>query len=114
MKAALLSALCVLAVLFSGCTDVIASDADEIKSRRWEYSDGVSISSTLTFKGDEAFLTVRSGGEEVTISGLCVFGDEDLVILDALDEFVFGYRLDGKTLTLTYEGRSIEYSVPAQ
>ncbi len=99
----LLSAAVVL-FFASGCEKVIKSTSDEIKGHAWSAAEG-TVTSHLDFDGDTARLTVSSNDESTSIEGLCVIDDSRLMILGEHDEYIFEYKLAGKTMTLIFDGR---------
>ena len=87
-------------IMLTGCgRRVITNEADEITDASWSVCEG-DISAALSFCGDCAKLSIKSGDEETSIEGLCVIGDSTLIILDESDKYTFDYRLTGSTLTL--------------
>ena len=91
------------AILLSGCTRVIRSPADELKTSDWqgEYESGYTVA--LSFDGSNAELTVVGDGEILDISGLCAVTDDTLVICDRGSDFnySFGYELYGDRVELS-------------
>lgn len=112
IKFLILSFCLLIPLTLGGCGKaVINSEADEIKLYSWEYSGEQGLFSSLCFDEDNAILTIKNGSEHCEINGLCVFEENNFVIIDnnLKKEFLFNYTLSGKELTLEYNGDVISF-----
>lgn len=91
----------VLLLLLAGCgAPAVNSNSDEIRLSSWSF-DSPTADAELSFSEDSAVLTLNNGVTSASISGLCLIDDSRLVILAEDDEYIFDYKLAGKTLTLS-------------
>ncbi len=95
---------CIIAFTLFGCSPVINNDADEIKLHSWK-----SDSAELSFDGDSAVMSLSFDNRNTIIDGLCVFDDEKFIIFDDSDKYFFYYELSGKTLSISYNGDTLDF-----
>ena len=97
-------------ILFSACTKTINNEEEEIRAYQW-FSNDEDICANLTFNDENAVLTINSYDENCIIKGLCVFSDNNIIIIDnnLESEFVFPYILSGTSLTLEKYGEKIVF-----
>lgn len=110
--------ICVLFILLllllsitSGCSTAptIKTTQDEIKIFNWQNTDEYGKKISLSFKDDNAILTLISGKEKAEISGLVFVDETSIQITDQKlqSTYSFDYTLTGKELTLKYGDYSL-------
>ncbi len=98
-------------LLLCGCgAAVINCNADEIKASSWDYTAENGMYAQLDFDEDRAIFTINNEDQSAIIDGLCVIDEKTLIILGTDDKYCFDYKLSGSTMTLSYEGKSVEFS----
>ena len=92
-------------VFLGACTEKMNSEQDEIRAYEW-VTKGEDTYAKLIFNGENAVLTINSYDENCIIEGLCIFSDNNILIIDnnLETEFVFPYDLTGTSLTLDRYG----------
>ena len=99
----------VFVVLLSGCTRVINSPSDELKTYSWsgEWENGNTAE--LSFDDDNARLVVHNEAFDLMIKGLCIVTDDSLVICDEESgrNAVFSFILHGDRVELSYNGGKV-------
>ena len=96
-------------LLLSGCgKNVVNDQSDEIRLSSWEAQSG-KLTACLSFDGDRAELNIVSPDDSTQITGLCLFDDSRLLIIDETKTYSFGYTLSGKTLTLRNDYGNVNF-----
>ena len=90
---------------------VINCNADEIKLFSWSFNGEQGLSANLEFENDNAVLTIDNNDKHCTIGGLCIIGENSLLIADnsLQKDFLFDYKLSGTELTLFYDEKEINF-----
>lgn len=100
------------AFCISGCTKVVQSDADVLRSKVW-YAENISgISASLEFFGDKACFVVFDGGKQVaSISGFAAVDKENFYITDDAyaSTFEFGYKVFENRAEVTYGSETLVF-----
>ena len=100
-----------LIIICCGCTRVIETASDEIKSNKWKMTTDFGKKVVLKFSGDTAIFRVKSKDKFacVVIKGLCVIDSKKISIFNNSDKenYTFRYKLKGNRLRLKYMGGQI-------
>lgn len=91
---------------------IINTPQDEVKLYSWLYEGEYGITSTITFENDSAALKINRDDESCIISGLCIFNDNNFIIIDESlkKTFAFEYTLYGDKITVKYGESSVDFS----
>lgn len=101
-----------ISVLLCGCSQVVATSADELKANKWfgELKNGTQVS--LSFEYTSALLCIKTNADEgiSKISGGCLVTDHDFIITDSsIGQIIhIDYKLNGDSVDLTYNNNTVK------
>jgi len=101
----------IIMTIFTSCTQVVLSAADEVRLNTWttELDNGYSVK--LSFDEDTAIFKMKNteADEATVIKGLCVFDEMRFLIYNQNENepYVFDYKIKNNTLILKYEENSL-------
>lgn len=105
--------VCFVVTMLCGCTQIINSQADELKAYTWvaENENGTTI--TLSFDINYAEMNFY-GKDEITttqISGSCIVSENGFIITETTigEILYFGYTISGDIATITYMEQEIQF-----
>ena len=105
--------VCIAMSVLCGCTQVIESDADELRFNRWSAQNENGTQLFLSFDLNRAELEIIAADGEASgvITGPCIVSDRGFIITDTSmgEIFYFGYTLSGDTATVNYQGNELEF-----
>ena len=100
-------------MLFSGCTQVIESTADELRFNRWQAENENGTQIFLSFDLNHAEMKFVGTDEDASgiIAGPCIVSDSGFIITDTSmgEIFYFTYALSGDKVTVGYQEQTIEF-----
>ena len=98
--------LLIVVLSFSSCVKSIQRPADELKMYTWSGSFEHGAEVTLSFTQTEGYLEIENDDSSLSIGGLCMLTDDELLIFDENSgmNYSFGYRLYGDRVELNRDG----------
>ncbi len=99
-------------LIFCSCTADTSGYKNELTSKCWSAELEGGAQAELSFNGDTAALSLKSGEETAKIEGRYIADDKTLVIFmpEIAQNYTFEYTPKGNTLELKYNGNAITMS----
>ncbi len=97
-------ALSFITILYASCTTDTTGYQYELTSSHWSAEEKGSSHMYLYFDDENAYLTAKSGNDEINIIGKYLADNESFVVFNTSypENFKFYYELNGENLSLTY------------
>lgn len=98
-------------MFLTSCSEVIDTNAKELKNSVWVEKDEDNYDCKLEFVNDKGKFTItdKSNKKEYIFTGVTVVGEDDFTINDkgTLSKYTFKYKLDDNSVKITYGNKKI-------
>lgn len=97
-------ALIIVVFITTSCMNDTSGCKYELTSVSWSTEQNGGSCVSLSFDDENAYLTAKSGNDEISINGKYALDDESFVIFNTAypENLRFYYELNGENLSLTY------------
>lgn len=110
--------LAFIVMFFTSCSEVVDTNAKELKSNVWIEKDKDNYGCKLEFVNDKGkfIITDKNNKKEYVFTGVTVVGEDNFTINDigTLSKYKFNYKLDDSSVKITYGNKNITLDKSAE
>ena len=111
IKIAIVYLLAFLVLFLTSCSEIIDTNAKELKANMWVEKDDDNLNCKLQFIDDKGKFTLqdKKDNKSYIITGVTVVNENDFTINDkgTLSKYIFKYKINNDSVKITYESKSI-------
>lgn len=111
IKIAIVYLLAFLVLFLTSCSEIIDTNAKELKANVWVEKDDDNLNCKLQFIDDKGkfILQDKNNNQNYIITGVTVVNENDFTINDkgTLSKYIFKYKINNDSVKITYESKSI-------
>lgn len=111
IKIAIVYLLAFLVLFLTSCSEIIDTNAKELKANVWVEKDDDNLNCKLQFIDDKGKFTLqdKNNNQNYIITGVTVVNENDFTINDkgTLSKYIFKYKINNDSVKITYESKSI-------
>lgn len=111
IKIAIVYLLAFLVLFLTSCSEIIDTNAKELKANVWVENDDDNLNCKLQFIDDKGkfILQDKNNNQNYIITGVTVVNENDFTINDkgTLSKYIFKYKINNDSVKITYESKSI-------
>lgn len=111
IKIAIVYLLAFLVLFLTSCSEIIDTNAKELKANMWVEKDDDNLNCKLQFIDDKGKFTLqdKNNNQNYIITGVTVVNENDFTINDkgTLSKYIFKYKINNDSVKITYESKSI-------
>lgn len=113
IKIAIVYLLAFLVLFLTSCSEIIDTNAKELKANMWVEKDDDNLNCKLQFIDDKGkfILQDKNNNQNYIITGVTVVNENDFTINDkgTLSKYIFKYKINNDSVKITYESKSITF-----
>lgn len=111
IKIAIVYLLAFLVLFLTSCSEIIDTNAKELKANVWVEKDDDNLNCKLQFIDDKGKFTLqdKNNNQNYIITGVTIVNENDFTINDkgTLSKYIFKYKINNDSVKITYESKSI-------
>lgn len=111
IKIAIVYLLAFLVLFLTSCSEIIDTNAKELKANVWVEKDDDNLNCKLQFIDDKGKFTLqdKKDNKSYIITGVTVVTENDFTIKhrETLSKYIFKYKINNDSVKITYESKSI-------
>ncbi len=111
IKIAIVYLLAFLVLFLTSCSEIIDTNAKELKANMWVEKDDDNLNCKLQFIDDKGKFTLqdKNNNQNYIITGVTIVNENDFTINDkgTLSKYIFKYKINNDSVKITYESKSI-------
>lgn len=111
IKIAIVYLLAFLVLFLTSCSEIIDTNAKELKANVWVENDDDNLNCKFQFIDDKGKFTLqdKKDNKSYIITGVTVVTENDFTInhRETLSKYIFKYKINNDSVKITYESKSI-------